>query len=283
MTYKSSPRPTFDTPTAIPYASVTRHLWGDDASGRVDDWIYVSSGHIHQLVFGLGPGQAFRHSPDYRTVFGADELLHVLEGTYISANPETGEVQVAHQGEAIFFRKNTWHHGFNGGTGPVRVLELFAPPPATGTSGAYARSRPYVETSLYARDAWLGSLPMRAGELKAADSMRILRDSDLVWRLEGARQQTLVGLYCATEHLTVGRMRLLPGQVSDMQRHAGDEGLYVLSGKLNVLVPEASGQTWLELHPQDGLYVPLGAPHQYHNVGSEPVEVVFGVAPKYLP
>jgi hypothetical protein len=39
MAYASSPRPVFDAPTAIPYDRVTRHLWGDDAAGRVDDWI----------------------------------------------------------------------------------------------------------------------------------------------------------------------------------------------------------------------------------------------------
>ena len=53
MAYKSSPRPTFDRPTHIPYAGVTRYLWGDEESGKVDDWIYVSSAKIHELVFGL--------------------------------------------------------------------------------------------------------------------------------------------------------------------------------------------------------------------------------------
>src|SRR6188768_3629278 len=167
MAYKSSPRPTFDRPTHIPYTGVTRYLWGDDESGKVDDWIYVSSAKIHELVFGLPVGGAFRHSTEFRTVFGADEVLYVLEGTYISANPETGEAHIVKEGEAIFFRKDTWHHGFNGGTGPVRVLEFFAPPPSTGTSGAYARTRPYVEKSRYSRDDWLGRLPMEANALAA--------------------------------------------------------------------------------------------------------------------
>ena len=123
MAYKPSPRPTFDRPTHIPYAQVTRHLWGDEASGTVDDWIYVSSDKIHQLVFGLAPGQAFRHSPEFRTVFGADEVLYVLAGRFGCANPETGEVQVAEPGEAIFFRRDTWHHGFSLGTEPLaRVM-----------------------------------------------------------------------------------------------------------------------------------------------------------------
>ncbi len=72
MGYSASPRPTFSGPTAIPYQAVTRHLWGDDASGEVADWIYASTDKIHQLVFGLPPGRAFRHSEAYRTIFAAD-------------------------------------------------------------------------------------------------------------------------------------------------------------------------------------------------------------------
>lgn len=282
MGYKPSPRPTFDRPTHIPYAGVIRHLWGDEASGTVDDWIYVSSDKIHQLVFGLAPGHAFRHSPEFRTVFGADEVLYVLAGSFAGANPETGEVQVAEAGEAIFFRRDTWHHGFNIGTGPLRVLEFFAPPPSTGTSGAYARTRPYVENSVYTRDQWLGRLPMQAAAVRAEQSMRVLRDADLHWRLEGRQQSALVGLYAATEHLTVGRMLLLPGQRSDLVTRGGDEGLYVLKGTLNIHVPAADGQRWFELHPQDGFYAPKGASHQYQNLTAAPVEFLFGVAPRYL-
>ena len=280
MSYAPSPRPTFDRPTRIPFSQVTRHLWGDPEAGQVDDWIYVSSGRIHQLVFGLAPGRAFRHSPEFRTVFGADEVLYVLEGEFGCANPETGEVLLVKPGEAVFFRKDTWHHGFNLGTTPVKVLEFFAPPPSTGTSGAYARTRPYVERSRYERDEWLGRLPM---ERAPCTTMTPLRDADLHWRLEGERQSLLVGLYAATEHLTVGRARLLPGQQSDIMRHGGDCGLYQLSGQLNVLAPEAEGQRWFDLEPRDGFFVPAGAPWQVHNPGATPAEYLFGVAPRYRP
>jgi quercetin dioxygenase-like cupin family protein len=283
MAYKSSPRPTFDGPTAIPYANVTRHLWGDAAAGQVDDWIYASSMKIHQLVFGLAPGQAFRHSPDFRTVFGADEVLYVLEGCYGSVNPETGEVHKIEAGAAMFFRKDTWHNGFSLGPDRLRVLEFFAPPPATGTSGAYAKTRPYVDKPKYGRDDLLGRWPMVAAEEKASRTMHIMRDPDLLWRLEGADQAMLVGLYCSTEHLTAGKARLLPGQKSDMHTHGGDEGLYVLSGTLNVLAPDADPQRWFELQPMDGFYVPDGAPHQYWNMTDKPVEFLFGVAPNYAP
>ena len=55
MAYKPSPRPVFDKPSHIPYAGVTRHLWGEEDAGFVDDWIYASTDKIHQLVFGLRP------------------------------------------------------------------------------------------------------------------------------------------------------------------------------------------------------------------------------------
>jgi quercetin dioxygenase-like cupin family protein len=283
MSYAPSPRPTFDRPAAIPYAQVTRHLWGEPGVGQVDDWIYVSSGQIHQLVFGLAPGHAFRHSPEFRTVFGADEVLYVLEGTFGAANPETGEVHVLQAGEAVFFRKDTWHHGLNLGTGPCRVLEFFAPPPATGTSGAYARTRPYLETSRYGRDDFMTRLPMDAAALRSEFRMTVLREADLIWRLDGARQTAMTAIYCATDQLTVARITLLPGQSSDLETHAGDESLYVLDGTLNVLTPGAEGQKWFELHPKDGFYAPQGAPHQYFNQSGQPVTFMVGVAPRFLP
>src|ERR671917_403167 len=112
MSYSPSPRPTFDGPAHIPYEAASRHLWGDAESGEVADWIYVSSDKIHQLVFGLAPGQAFRHSEEYRTIFGADEVFYVLSGTMVLSNPETGEVHRVSAGESVFFRRDTWHHAF---------------------------------------------------------------------------------------------------------------------------------------------------------------------------
>ena len=123
----SSPRPAFDGPALIRRADVTRHVWGDPAAGEVYDWIYASTEQVHMLVFGLPPGGGFRHSEDFRTIFAADELLHVLQGTLVIADPETGEVQRAAAGESVFFRRDTWHHAFALGPEPLRVLELFAP------------------------------------------------------------------------------------------------------------------------------------------------------------
>ncbi len=281
MAYKPSPRPTFSEPTHLPYASVTRHLWGDPEAGEVADWIYVSSDKIHHLVFSLAPGGEFRHSNEFRTIFAADQVYYVLHGVMVIANPETGEVRHVKAGEAVFFRRDTWHHAFNYGSEPLRVLEYFSPPPSQGTSGAYARTKPLLTQTKYTQDQALGRWPMERAAIERDAMLHMVRETDLLWQLVDGKPEVLVGLLCATEHLTVGKMILLPGQRTAIQTHNGDESLYLIEGTLNMLCPEKDGQRWFELNPQDGFYIPAGSPHQYYNYTDKPVTLIFGVAPDY--
>ncbi len=272
MGYSPSPRPSFDAPTAVREADAVRHTWGDPEAGHVEDWIYVSSQLIHTIVFELPPGGSFRHSDSFRTVFAADELLHVLRGILVLANPETGEVVRAEPGESVFFRRDTWHHGFSYGDEPLRVLEFFAPPPATGTSGAYAQTRPYLEESRYAVDGVVGAL---ADERPQPGTLRVLRPADAVWQLD---RGVLVGLLVSTEHLTVGTLTVAAGQVGAEERHDGEELVYVTRGSLRI---EAGGIE-ATLSPGDAFVVPPGTPHRYASDGAV-AEAVFGVAPRYTP
>lgn len=277
------PRPTYDGPAHIPYKTTRRHVWGDRIAGEVTDWVYVSSSKLHQLVFGLRPGGIFRHSEEHRTIFGADEIYFILNGTLVLNNPETGEVHRAYAGEAIFFRPDTWHHGFNYGTEPLRVLEFFAPPPSQGTSNAYAKTKPYLAVTKYAQDQWLAKWPTAQAEAMRQHTMKVLRDSDVCWRLEGKDSQVLVGILVSTEHLTSGKILMLPGQQSELRAHGGDEGLYLLEGSLAVRLPSPGAQPWFELEPGDGCYIPQGTPYQLLNPSGKPTVILFGISPHYLP
>jgi mannose-6-phosphate isomerase-like protein (cupin superfamily) len=279
MAYKSSPRPVFDRPTAIPYASVTRHLWGDEQAGLVSDWIYVSSDKIHQLLFGMPPGQGFTHSESYRTIFAADEVLHVVHGTMVIANPETGEVKLARTGEAVFFRRDTWHNAWAFGSEELKVLEFFAPPPSTGTSGKYAQTKPYVDKPKYERAEFWGNWPPADS---ARDRFTVLREPDLLWSVDKSDARVLTGLFASTDQLTSGRTILSPGGRSSPQRHGGALGLYVTKGRLNILVEEPELPTpWFELHPRDGFYAPQGSTYRVCNMSEQSCEYLFGVAPAY--
>ena len=272
----------FCGPAAIRHADVPRIVWGDPESGEVADWTYASTDKIHQLIFGLPPGGSFRHSECFRTVFAADILYYVLSGTLVMSNPETGEVQVVRPGEAVFFRRDTWHHGHNLSTEPLRVLEYFAPPPSQGTSRKYAQTRPNLTQVRTAQDQWLGR--WLAGRVEAAQSgtLRVLRDADALARLEGPRQELLVEIFVSTEHLTAGRMTLLPGRRSQARAYGGDVALYLSEGELFVRAGREAEQRVFQIGPQDGFYLPAGVPAEFHNFGSQTCRFLFGVAPDYL-
>src|SRR5262249_45282348 len=224
---------------------------------------YVSNDKIHQLVFGMAPGGSFRHSDRFRTVFAADELYYVLSGTLVLNNPETGEVHIAGQGDAIFFRPDTWHHGHSFGTEPVRVLEYFAPPPATGAASAYARTRPMLTGIRTVQNQWLGRWPMARDEAEHGWTMRVLRSQDSLARLEGSSQEILVELLISTEHLTAGRMTLLPGRRSETRSYGGDLALYLSEGELSLRAGD--NKAAFELKPEDGFYLPAGRPVPFFN------------------
>jgi quercetin dioxygenase-like cupin family protein len=264
--YTPSPRPNYTVPTAITRAGVTRHLWGDEESGIVADLIYASTEAIHALVFILPPGGAFRHSREYRTVFGADEVLHVLSGAMEIANPETGEVQRVPRGESVLFGPDTWHHAFARGKEPLQVLEFLAPPPASGSTGAYARTRPYLEYSLYTR----------ASGGDGEDTLHVRRAEDIAWRHDlGVRSGTLA----ETPRLAVSTMEIAPGEASTWHTHGGDELLYVLDGRLWVRAQHADSTYVFELDVEDACLLPAGSDHEYRNYGAITARTLVGIAP----
>jgi mannose-6-phosphate isomerase-like protein (cupin superfamily) len=277
--YQHSPRPSYDRGTAVPRGRAARHVWGDPQAGEILDLVYVSNDRIHQLLFEIPPGGQFTHSDEFRTVFGADEVLYAVDGTVAVADPETGSVTRISPGEAIYFGAGTWHHAFNWGPGPARVLEFFAPPPATGTSGVYARQQPLITKSRYADDSVLGSLvpgrgraaggggQVAGGGTPARPRFAVIRPEDYTWRLDGDRDRVLTGLLASTPQLTVGRCEVRGPAWSGWIGYRGDAGGYVLAGGLALRL-SGRGREWDELAPGDGFFVPAG--EQYEVRGLEP-------------
>jgi mannose-6-phosphate isomerase-like protein (cupin superfamily) len=281
--YQHSPRPSYDHGTAVPRSRAARHVWGDAQAGEVLDLVYVSNDKIHQLLFEIPPGGQFTHSDEFRTVFGADEVLYAVDGTVAVADPETGSVTRISPGEAIFFGAGTWHHAFNWGPGPARVLEFFAPPPATGTSGVYARQQPLLTHSRYADDSVLGTLVPGGGAAgrsgtTAAPRFAVIRPADYAWRLDGDGDRVLTGLLASTPQLTVGRCEVRGPAWSGWIGYRGDAGGYVLAGALALRL-SGRGRGWDELAPGDGFFVPAG--EQYQVRGLEPAvsSYLIGYAP----
>ena len=210
--------------------------------------------------------------------------LTLLATDVIPTGPERG-------GEAVFFGRDTWHHAFNWGTGTARVLEYFAPPPATGTSGAYAQQRPFLERSSYAGDAVLGQVIPGASAVPAgADGspagaevgtarsgrLTVVRPQDYIWRLDGDRAPVLTGIIASTPRLTVVRCEVRGSGWSGWLSHPGDTGGYVLAG---TLLLQLDGRAWHELGPGDGFYLPGGERYQVRNAAAGNTSYLAGSAP----
>ena len=271
---RPTPRPVFDRPTVVAASDRARHIWGDPDSGYVLDRVYLSSQTLHVLEFSMPAGGRFGHSRDNPTIFAADELLYVLDGVLLLSDPSTGETQRATAGEAVFFRRDTWHHGRAAGDEGVRVLEFFSPTPATGASSAYGRTQPYLEHTSTVDRRLLGSWPMDADALEYR--LMPVREHDLAWATRGALE---LAFLAATEHLTVMRCHLRAGAASGDERHPGEEFVLLLSGRLTIMTPSAEDANCLYLEAGDAAVLPPGTPHSYLSAGDTQAIWLCGIGP----
>ena len=194
----------------------------------------------------------------------------------VAANPETGEVVEGEVGDFLFFRRDTWHHVYAKGDMPLRVLEFFAPPPSTGTSGAYASSRPCLETAAYTRDHLFGDLWQSPSQ---SSTLRVIRRPDLSWRFEG---ELRVGLVASTEHLTVALVEADAGAHGALMTHGGDALVFGLDGELFVRTFWEGTSTSFEIGPRDAVFVPRSGEDEILSFGRA-ARAVVGVAPSYRP
>ncbi len=272
------PRPDFDEPTAITLQAADRFVWGDSTAQLVRDWIFLSNDALQCLVFGMSEGDSFRHSAEYPTYYGADEVYIVLQGRFALANPETGEVLELEAGEAAYFGKETWHHGFNIGAGETRVLEYFSPPPSQGTGETYASREAHLPPEAWRYEPETGE-PGWPGATPEHSSFTYLPPDELLWTLQGDAQPYLLGLAADTSNLRVGAVDLRPGHRTDREQHQGDEALYVTSGTVRVEFPDNSASPWLEAGPDEVVYIPGGVEHAYRNTTSDVASAYLGIGP----
>ena len=268
MTYKPSPKPNFFEPTHIEYKKMETYMWGDDEAGKVRDWIYVSNESLHQIIFGIEPGGNFKHSDQYRTVFGADELLYVLSGVLIINNPETGETHKILPGESVFFQKDTWHHAFNYSDEYLQVLEFFSPPPITGTSGAYAKEKNLLTNLKYKRDNFF----YPSEEFKNENSFKILRKNEYIWSLEGVNQETLIATLVKTKNLDVKIINLKSLHESNVFNFKNNTSYLSLNDNLEVILD--NDKKFL-LSKKDGMYLPKNCSFKIKNLNNFDVNIIF--------
>ena len=244
------------------------YIWGDKEAGNVKDWIYVSNNSLHQIIFGMKPGGNFKHSEQYRTIYGADELMYVLSGVLVIANPKTGEIQKVNKGESVFFRKNTWHHAFNFSNDYLQVLEFFSPPPITGTSGAYGKKQKYLSKTVYERNKEFTINPSFINK----KSFKIIEEKDYLWSIEGSKQETLVGTLIRTEYLDVRIITIVANKKSHIFKFNKNTSYLSLNDNIKITIIDQKID--YKLKYKDGLYFPSSTEFTIENLNNYDVKLI---------
>jgi quercetin dioxygenase-like cupin family protein len=270
-----------DKPTLFRYDPSNIVLWGDDTSHHVTDWMWGRGDKLFPVMFALRPGEFFKHSDsaidkDYRTIWKDQRVCYVLNGTFTTHNPETGEVHQASEGEGISFGPNTWWYGYNFTEKEVRVIELIY----REEWGEQPQGQLKVKNGRYELlDRWPGEYQ------ESKDSMIVIRPPDMLEMIEGDKNPTLVSFFSGTGGLTAGTITLLPGKMKEPEVHPGEEWVVVIKGRLNLLIGEMNvarmDRQWNQLNDLDAFYIPKGVKHQYVNMSDTSTKFIFGTAPAY--
>ncbi len=269
-------------PTLIRYSEAARFLWGDEESHQVSDWFYGAGERIASFMFSLRPGDYFRYSKAWKTLYNQQRIYYVLQGGIVIHDPESGEVAMANEGEAIYWHGNKWHFGYNFGEREALILEGCVPV-LTEPEIIISPQQPDLAGIVNGRYDLLGKWPcelFNTQETAVRDGgLFTVKRENCLRLIAGTKVPTLVSLFVSTDMMTAGYIELGVGKRADAETHPGDEALVCTRGRLNVYLPETF--EWFELHPKDSFFIPEGAPHQYCNMSDQGVEFFFAVAPRY--
>ena len=272
-------------PTLIRYEEATRFLWGDEESHQVSDWAYGGGARTSSFMYSLRPGEYFKSSKTWKPLYDEHRLYYVYQGSLAIHDPGNGEVAIATEGEAIFWKGHKWHFGYNFGPREALILDVWAPGgfPIDVPEIELSRQKPDLDQVINGRYELLGRWPMARPEVEKKawqeGGLVTIRHSDCLHLIHGDKNPILVSLLISTDEITVGTINLLPGQMAEPETHPGDQALFVMDGRLNVYLPDT--YDWFEVHPRDSLFLPEGTRHQYSNMSDAPVKFFFTVAPGY--
>jgi quercetin dioxygenase-like cupin family protein len=272
-------------PTLVRHKDAARFLWGDSKSGEVADIVYGRNEVIGTLIYKLKPGGYFKSSDSWKSFFDQHRFYYVLRGEIAVQDPETGEVAVAHAGEAVHWRGAKWHFGYNFTAQECVVLDWYAPQerPPHVSELEFGVTKPKFGAEKPGRSELLGKWPdalaATRAEAQSKGGMITARKRDALHFIQGKDHPVLESLFVSTKELSAGTVDLMPGARSDDRNHPSDKIIFVTAGKLHVYLPGSFD--WFELDEWDLLYLPPDTPHQYWNYSDRPMSFAFMVVPRY--
>ena len=113
-------------------------------------------------MYSLRPGDYFKSSKTWKPLMIKTGFT-MYSRAYLSIHdPVSGEVAVANEGEAIFWRGHKWHFGYNFGPRETLILDVWAPGgfPIDVPEVELAKQKPNLEKVVNGRTIyWAAGLP----------------------------------------------------------------------------------------------------------------------------
>lgn len=131
----------------------------------------------------------------------------------------------------------------------------------------------------------IGQWPIPGPEARERKEILVLRPGETLDVIHGSKQHVLVSFAVSNDYIHFGSITIPGGVLSDPEVHPnGDEVFYALDGDVSVVIPagdetESVTKSRFEVRQGERFLLPEGTTHSYLNTSSQPVTIVFGVAP----
>ena len=116
----------FEDPVLVRHQDAVRFLWGDEESHQVYDWIYGRGERISALIFSLRPGEYFKSSKTWKTLYDQDRFYYVLQGQLEIQLSD--EVYLLRPGDSIYFEGPLLRRLAARGDETLRFISVITPP-----------------------------------------------------------------------------------------------------------------------------------------------------------
>lgn len=132
---------------------------------------------------------------------------------------------------------------------------------------------------------FIGNWPPNTNEARSEKRHIRIKPEDALTVIHGKEHESKFIFYISNDRCHVGKFELNPGKHTDPETHKGDEILLVLKGKLKIIVlnelEDENSVSKMAYHVKEGgrFIIPEGNKHQYFNLGTDMVEVLFTIAP----
>ncbi|MCL5072788.1 MAG: cupin domain-containing protein [Actinobacteria bacterium] len=113
----------------------------------------------------------------------------------------------------------------------------------------------------------------------------VISEKEALNFIHGKENQNKISFYISNDKVHVGILTLTEGKFSDVERHNGDEAIWVLQGEIQIKTwkgkdeEESVFQECYHLKTNDKFMIPEGYNHQYFNLSSNSAKILFAISP----